>query len=142
VRRVYAEVANFRAPFDSSALTLTGLGRTWPAGRSYQDVSNYRTPYDGGYFQSNSLFGLGGVRQIPEPELRLMPPKVQRYLRSGEPVGTVRRDLGAASAQVPRLVWGAGAAGALVLAYYSYRKHKRAEKRAVLSPNRIFGKRR
>jgi hypothetical protein len=135
VRRVYTDVANFRAPYDGGSLTLTGLGRTWPAGRSYQDVSNYRAPYDSGYFQSNSLFGLGAV-QMSEEKLRLMPVKVQRYLRSGEPVGTMRRDLGAASAQIPRLVWGASAVGASVLAYYSWKKYKRSRRYQELTANR------
>lgn len=136
MNRVYADVSNFRAPYDDGGLTLTGLGAAWPAGRSYHDVSNYRAPYDSGYFQSNSLFGLGGVQHIPESELRIMPPKVQRYIRSGEPVGTFRRDMGAASAQIPRLVWGLGGAAALALGYFSYKRHKKAQKRGQMVANR------
>ncbi len=125
MRRVYTGIANFRAPYDDAGLTLTGLGADWPAGRSYHDVSNYLAPYDTGYFQDNALFGLGGVQRMPETEVRMLPPKVQRYVRFGEPVGTIRRDLAASSAQVPRWVWGLGAAVALVLAYRSYKRHQK-----------------
>lgn len=152
MRRVYTDVANFRAPYDDGGLTLTGLGAQWPRGRSYQDVSNYRAPYDAGFFQQNALFGLGGVAHVPESELRLMPPAVQRYLRFGEPVGTVRRDLGAASAQVPRWGWGLGAAAALLLTYRAYKRHEKRSRKGrggtytgaerQLAANRKRGRRR
>jgi hypothetical protein len=131
MRRVYTGIANFRAPYDDGGLTLTGLGAAWPQGRSYHDVSNYLAPYDTGYFQANALFGLGGVQRLPETEVRMLPPKVQRYVRAGEPVGTVRRDLAAASAQVPRWVWGIGAALALYLAYRSYQQHQKRPAKKV-----------
>lgn len=63
MRRLYVDTAHFRAPYDSPTLTLTGLGdpliREWPRGRSYVDVSHFRAPYDQGYFQDNTLFGIG-----------------------------------------------------------------------------------
>lgn len=63
VRRVYVDPSDFRAPFDSPNLTLTGLGealvKNWKPGRSYYNISNFRAPYDQHYFQDNSLFGLG-----------------------------------------------------------------------------------
>lgn len=140
MRRVYTSTAYFRAPFDGGSLTLTGLGSSWPRGRSYHDVSNLRAPYDSGYFQSGAMMGLG---QLPEAEVRILPPKFQRYVRSGEPMGTFRRDLGVASAQVPRLVWGIGGALAGLMCWYSYKKFKKQGKRAPvaseqMSANRVF----
>ena len=123
MRRVYTSTAHFRAPYDGGSLTLTGLG-AWPSGRSYHDVSNYRAPYDTGYFQSNSMMGLG---QLPESEVRILPPKFQRYVRSGEPMGSFLRDMGTASAQVPRWIWGVGAAVALGMTYWSYKKFKKSK---------------
>lgn len=76
VRRVYVDPSDFRAPFDSPNLTLTGLGRAlgealvgkWKPGRSYMNISNFRAPYDQYYFQDNSLFGLGEFLQSAQGE--------------------------------------------------------------------------
>ena len=57
-------------------------------------------------------------------ELRAMPlpGALERYLATGAPMPSFRRDLGAMSAQVPRLVYGGAALLAIVLAAKSYRK--------------------
>ena len=119
-RHVYVDPSKFRAPLNYPNLTLTGLGEAltgkWPPGRSYVDVSRFQVPYLDYYFQKNSLFGLGD----PAPSENL-PPDFQSYLRTGAPMSTVRRDLGSALAQVPRVVWGILALGA---GYMTYKAHK------------------
>ena len=60
MRRIYTDVSTFRAPFDH--VEFQGLGNwpsQWPAGRSYIDVAQHRMPYRSGYYQDNTLFGLG-----------------------------------------------------------------------------------
>lgn len=129
MRRVYADVSDFRAPYDSPTLTLTGLGdpTRWPNGRRYYDISNFRAPYDEGYFQNNQLFGLGAS---PAQNRALFPEALRRYVETGEPMPAWRRDLAAASAQVPRWTWMVGAGVMLTIAYMSYKAHnKNGEKR-------------
>lgn len=71
MNRIYTDTSHFRSPYAS--VMFAGLGQSWPQGRSYQDISNYRAPYDSGYFQNNTLFGLGydpappGV-DVPPPQ--------------------------------------------------------------------------
>jgi hypothetical protein len=55
VKRIFTDVSRFRSPLIGGSLTLTGLGSSWPAGRSYYDTSRYLSPYQAGYFQSNSM---------------------------------------------------------------------------------------
>jgi hypothetical protein len=68
----YVDVSDFRAPFDSPQLDLAGEDLAGPDGpdapaHRYVDVSNYRSPYDHrGYFQDNTLFGLG-AESCPDP---------------------------------------------------------------------------
>jgi hypothetical protein len=72
MRRLYVSVADFRAPFDP--VPFQGLGqdpygdprwhhpaepRRWPRGRTYWETAYFRAPYRKGYYQDNSLFGLG-----------------------------------------------------------------------------------
>lgn len=72
MRRLYVSTADFRAPFDP--VPFQGLGqdpygdprwhypaqpRRWPRGRSYWETAYFRAPYRKGYYQDNSLFGLG-----------------------------------------------------------------------------------
>jgi hypothetical protein len=81
MKRVYVSTADFRAPFDP--IPFQGLGqdpsgdprwhrpappRKWPAGvshggtrRTYWETALFRSPYRKGYYQDNSLFGLGAV---------------------------------------------------------------------------------
>jgi hypothetical protein len=117
-RRIYADVSDFRAPFDSPNLTLTGLG----ASRGYADISQYRQPYRQGFFQNNHLFGLGAG---PEDRKTSFPDKLRVYVDTGEEMGTVRRDLAAASAQIPRAVWFGLAGVAGLMTYLSYKKFKK-----------------
>jgi hypothetical protein len=119
--RAYVDVSKFRTPFNYPNLTLTGLGseplrKNWPAGRSYVDTSRYRSPYIDYQFQDNTLFGLGDALSS-QP----LPPAMQAYIQTGAPMSTLRRDLGSALAQVPRVAWGAGA---LVAGYLAYRAWK------------------
>lgn len=73
MKRLYVSTADFRAPFDP--VPFQGLGqdpagdprwhrpsppRRWPAGRTYWETALFRAPYRKGYYQDNSLFGLGG----------------------------------------------------------------------------------
>lgn len=50
-----------------------------------------------------------------------LPVALERYLVSGVPMSTWKRDLGSATAQVPRVVYGALAAVAFLVAAKSYR---------------------
>lgn len=128
-RHVYVDPSKFRAPLNYPNLTLTGLGniepvvteglrRNWPSGRSYVDVSRFEAPYLDYQFQNNSLFGLGAMPSQP------LPSTLQTYLQTGAPMSTVRRDLGSALAQVPRIVWGLLAAGAGFVTYRRYKEYK------------------
>ena len=130
----YVSTADFRAPYDAPTLALQGLGndwdRRWPRGRSYQSTANFRAPYDNGYYQNNSLFGLGAA-QLPEQARLLalpLPAAFQRFVTTGEPMPSWKRDLGGASAQVPRLAWGGAAVVLAGLGYWSYRSWKKKKK--------------
>jgi hypothetical protein len=125
MKRTYTDVSDFRAPYDSPNLSFSGLGdheplvaRRWPRGRSYQDVSDFRAPYDRGYYQDNTLMGLGDAAGVAED----LPPEFRRYLMTGAQMGTTLRDVRAAASQIPRCVW----AGLMLLglggAYWTYRK--------------------
>lgn len=120
---VYVDPSKFRAPLNYPNLTLTGLGEplqeNWRPGRSYVDTSRFWAPYLSYEFQNNTLFGLGA----PMPTQPL-PEQLQAFLRTGQPMSTVRRDLGSAMAQVPRVVWGALALGAGYLSYRRWKQHK------------------
>jgi hypothetical protein len=74
MRRAYISIEDFRAPFDP--IPFQGLGqdpygdprwhvpappRRWPRGRSYWETALFRAPYRKGYYQDNSLFGLGAT---------------------------------------------------------------------------------
>lgn len=126
----YVSVAEFRAPYASVA--FQGLGenwdRPWPRGRSYEDVSNFRAAYDDGYFQDNTLFGLGDLAATEAQVGAQFPAAFRRFITTGEPMPGWRRDLAAASAQVPQLAWGGIAVGLAGLAYWSYRSWKKAKK--------------
>ena len=116
-KRTYADTSNWRAPFD--AAVLSGLGIV---SRSYQDVSNFRAA-DDGYFQDNSLFGLGTSPTYAGSPASY-PPAFRRYLDAGAPMPTWRRDLGAATNQIPQWAWGLMAVAALALAYRGFKAHK------------------
>jgi len=118
---VYVDPSKFRAPLNYPNLTLTGLGealrKDWPGGRSYVDVSRFEAPYVDYYFQNNQLFGLGAGAPT-EP----LPPALEAYLETGAPMSTVRRDLGSALAQVPRVVWGISAVLAGWVSYKAWKQ--------------------
>jgi hypothetical protein len=59
--------------------------------------------------------GMGAVTDAP------LPADLQRYLQTGAPMGTLKRDLGSALAQVPALAWGAGALVAGFIAYKAWK---------------------
>lgn len=71
MNRQYISTADFNAPFDG-AHYLQGLG-AWPRGRSYWSVANFRAPYDDGYFQDNTLMGLGTLKEDMTVVLRQIP---------------------------------------------------------------------
>jgi hypothetical protein len=55
-----------------------------------------------------------------------LPPALERYLQTGAPMSTIRRDLGAATAQIPRWGFGVLAAVAFLLAGSAYRRWRDA----------------
>lgn len=65
MNRLYTSTANFRAPYNNVEFAGLGNAPTWPAGRSYHSTANFMATQDEGYFQDNSLFGLGAVAQRP-----------------------------------------------------------------------------
>jgi hypothetical protein len=71
MNRQYISTAAFNAPF-TGAHYLSGLG-AWPNGRAYYSTANFRAPYRDGYFQDNSLFGLGGFKEDAIVVLRQIP---------------------------------------------------------------------
>jgi hypothetical protein len=119
-RHVYVDPSKFRAPLNYPNLTLTGLGEAlrpdWPRGRSYVDVSRYEAPYLDYQFQDNTLFGLGAA-----PPTQPLPEALHAYLQTGAPMSTIRRDIGSAMGQVPRVAWGIMAA---VAGYMTYKAWK------------------
>lgn len=119
-RHIYVDPSKFRAPLNYPNLTLTGLGealkQSWPKGRSYVDVSRFEAPYLDYQFQNNTLFGLGAA-----PPTQPLPDPLRVYLATGAPMSTIRRDLGSAMAQVPRVAWGIGAA---IAGYMTYKAWK------------------
>jgi hypothetical protein len=52
-----------------------------------------------------------------------LPEGLEAYVRTGAPMSSIKRDLGAAMAQVPRVVWGLGA---VVAGYVAYKAWKAA----------------
>lgn len=134
--RGYVDTSKFRGPYAAPGLMMSGLGSAWPARRQMYDVSNFMAPYDEYYFQDNQLLGLGAAAQVSDAELAAMPDEVRRYLVTGEPMGTLRRDLGAASAQIPRWTWAILMVGGGYMTYRSYQawKKARAAKPAARGP--------
>ena len=82
MNRIYTDVSDFRSPFRQvpfAGLGATGWPMAWPKGRSYVDVAQHRMPYRSGYYQDNTLFGLGdlgalGGRMTPIPAPDATPP--------------------------------------------------------------------
>lgn len=75
MRRLYVDTSDFRAPFDSPQLDLAGPKDDFPTARRYYDVSNFRAPYDHrGYFQDNTLFGVGSELPMLEKAQEVLCP--------------------------------------------------------------------
>lgn len=73
--------------------------------------------------------GPATTQQLPPPAVSALPQDVQRYVRSGQPMNTVRRDLSTALNQVPPLVWGGVALLAFGMARRSHRLSNKPKKR-------------
>jgi LPXTG-motif cell wall-anchored protein len=140
MRRVYVDVSNFRAPYDSSSLTLTGLG-AWMPGRSYVDESRFRAPYAGGNYLGLGTGPASGLTMAASSTkhpaalsvvrgdgAQHAPVKLTRYLETGSPMGTFWRDFQTAESQVPWWVYLGLGLGAGALGVVSYRKFKKAKK--------------
>jgi len=56
-----------------------------------------------------------------------LPPALERYLQTGAPMSTLRRDLGAATAQIPRWGYGILALVAFLLSGSAYRRWRDAK---------------
>lgn len=138
--RKYIDPSHYRTPFKSPNLTLTGLGtpdellKAWPKGRAYFDVSRFRNPYRDGFFQDNSLFGLGKDEPLVGPELEALvkhgpsfyPAFVQGTGPAPQGIAAASANLEATSAQIPQWVWLVAAAGTGYLAYRSYKATRKA----------------
>ena len=72
----YVDVSDFRTPYDSPQIDVAGLGANqYPTARRYFDVSNFRAPYEHGYFQDNTLFGVGSAPILEQAQEVLCPVK-------------------------------------------------------------------
>lgn len=134
-KRVMAEIAASYAPFTYAVLQGLGDGPlsplpagVWPKGRTYWSTAHFRAPYDEfGYLQDNTLQGLGAPPgTLPSAIASNAPPQVKRFILSGEPVPTLRRDATLPFNQIPRWLYAVGAVGALAVSYVSYKKFKKA----------------
>jgi hypothetical protein len=124
--RSYIDVSHFHAPFTGQV--LQGLGA---AERQYWEMAWFRAPYHQGYYQDNTLMGLGVSDQATAQSLANAiasnaPPDVARYLQSGAPMGTALRDVATATNQVPRWAYAVAGLGLLYLGYRSYKQNKRS----------------
>ncbi len=153
VKRTYAEVSASYAPFTYAVLQGVGgtLGATnptrssesiadsapgddgnngWPRGRSYVGIAHFRAPYDEfGYFQDNTLQGLGAVSSDElTAAASSAPGAVKRFLLSGEPVSPLRENVTLPFNQVHPYVYGGIAVAALVTSYLSYKAWKKTHK--------------
>ena len=130
-KRMYVDSANSYAILKGAV--LQGLGEDtilthWPKGRSYNDIATFRAPYANSYFQSGSLLGLGAPpATITSAIDQSAPPNLKRYLVSGEPVPALSNNVSLPFNQVPRLGYGIIAAAAAGLAYFSYKRFKKAK---------------
>lgn len=63
MRRQYVSIDHYHAPFRGAVLQGVGDDVTRsgpsPAGRVYYELSQFRSPYRHGYYQDNTLMGLG-----------------------------------------------------------------------------------
>lgn len=56
-----------------------------------------------------------------------LPPALDRFLKTGAPMSSFRRDLGAATAQVPWWAYGVGGLVAFYMGYKAYKRHAEAK---------------
>jgi hypothetical protein len=63
IQRVYTD--NFRAPLDA----FYSLQGNWPDARAYFDTSQVRSPYKHGFYQDNTLMGLGVIQTPVAPAI-------------------------------------------------------------------------
>lgn len=119
VNRTYIATGYLHAPFKYAV--LQGLGAV---DRQYMETAIFRAPYVTGYYQDNTLLGLGADASADDIN-RYAPPAVQQYLKTGAPMRTWPRDLGTALNQVPP--WGYAAIGGVLLfgAYVGYKNWKK-----------------
>lgn len=74
--------------------------------------------------------GVPDVRSNKEALAQQLPPNFARFVRTGEPMPTLGRDVAAMSAQVPQWLWLALAAASGVTAAVSYHRFRKAGKSA------------
>jgi hypothetical protein len=62
MHRKYIDSSNFHAILELPSVDLRG--NDWPEARSYFDTSQLRSPYKHGFFQDNTLRGLGVTQTL------------------------------------------------------------------------------
>ena len=76
MKRFYISTADFQTPYDGAHF-LQGLGDEaappWPTGRTYWTTAHFRSPYDQGYFQDNTMMGLGTITESVRVVARQIP---------------------------------------------------------------------
>ena len=73
MKRKYVSIDHYHAPFRGAVLQGVGdVTRSGPspAGRRYYELSQFRSPYRHGYYQDNTLMGLGDASTGPLTELQ------------------------------------------------------------------------
>lgn len=97
-------------------------------GFSQDDVRRFLAERSARIQARRAQAGLGDaasdLKQLP------LPGPLERYLATGAPMGTFRRDLGAATAQIPRLVYGLGAVLAVLFGAKAYKRWRDEPRRA------------
>ncbi len=121
----YINPAKWNAPFSAAAKYLSGLGDSFPAGRSYQSTAWFRAPYKNGYYQDNNLSGLGANIGAEMPSGVVLPGETSAYLRgSKEQEPSVLHDANIVVRQIP--TWAVVASG-LGLSLLAYNRHRRGK---------------
>ncbi len=127
MRRIYTSVANFRAPYNNVEFAGLGDAPAWPNGRSYWDTANFMATQDDGYFQNNSLFGLGltdSQRASIEAARKASSEAASKAGAAAAKAEAVARGLIPAPSSLTSYLWPVAVGAALIGAAVVYRKFK------------------
>jgi hypothetical protein len=127
MRRIYTSVANFRAPYNNVEFAGLGDAPAWPKGRTYWDTANFMATQDDGYFQDNSLFGLGltdAQRANIEAARKASSEMASRAGAAAAKAEAVARGLIPPPSSLTSYLWPVAIGAAIIGAAVAYRKFK------------------